>query len=259
MGKTASSHVENVDMAATRDVEAVAATLEATNSMIHVSDPLNMKLLQKLVILLFISLFSTLGLSLVGGFGGLLNIYIPTYAATGKGDADITAFMTYPTLTMGVGNLLGMPLAITIGRRSVLLLATGVMLVSATLYAAVTDYGSHLAARMVLGLAAAQSEALILLLPSGGTGFGAALCGFPFALALFFVPETKYYRPSSSYQEDGSSKDSLHPADGADPNAFSICVERPPWTWSTSRRELGGPTCTSGLGGPSGRRGWTPL
>lgn len=58
-----------------------------------------------------------------------------------------------------------MPLAIAIGRRSVLLLATGVMLVSATLYAAVTDYGSHLAARMVLGLAAAQSEALILLLP----------------------------------------------------------------------------------------------
>jgi hypothetical protein len=43
---------------------------------------------------------STLGLSLVSGFGGLLGFYIPEYAAAGKGYADITHLMTYPTLFM---------------------------------------------------------------------------------------------------------------------------------------------------------------
>lgn len=43
---------------------------------------------------------STLGLSLVSGFGGLLGFYIPGYVAVGKGYADITRLMTYPTLFM---------------------------------------------------------------------------------------------------------------------------------------------------------------
>jgi hypothetical protein len=43
---------------------------------------------------------STLGLALVSGFGGLLGFYIPEYAAAGKGYADITHLMTYPSLFM---------------------------------------------------------------------------------------------------------------------------------------------------------------
>lgn len=43
---------------------------------------------------------STIGLALVSGFGGLLGFYIPDYAAAGKTYADITALMTFPTLTM---------------------------------------------------------------------------------------------------------------------------------------------------------------
>lgn len=43
---------------------------------------------------------STLGLSLISGFGGLLGFYIPVYEAAGKGYADITAMMTYPSLFM---------------------------------------------------------------------------------------------------------------------------------------------------------------
>lgn len=45
---------------------------------------------------------SALGLSLVSGFGGLLGFYIPQYVAVGKGYADITHLMTYPTLFMSV-------------------------------------------------------------------------------------------------------------------------------------------------------------
>lgn len=43
---------------------------------------------------------SCLGLSLISGFGGLLGFYIPDYTAAGKGYADITHLMTYPTLFM---------------------------------------------------------------------------------------------------------------------------------------------------------------
>ncbi|CAI7620299.1 unnamed protein product [Penicillium pancosmium] len=63
-------------------------------------DPLNMPLWQKIVVLVVISTFSTIGMSLVSGFGGLLTFYIPEYVAVGKDYADITALMTYPTLFM---------------------------------------------------------------------------------------------------------------------------------------------------------------
>jgi hypothetical protein len=55
---------------------------------------------QKFVVNIVVSIFSTLGLSLVSGFGGLLGFYIPEYVAVGKGYADITHLMTYPTLFM---------------------------------------------------------------------------------------------------------------------------------------------------------------
>lgn len=64
-------------------------------------------------------------------------------------------------MSRGVGNLIGMPVAIAIGRRPVLLAATALMLASAGLCAGATNYDWHLAARMILGLAAGQSEALV--------------------------------------------------------------------------------------------------
>lgn len=54
-----------------------------------------------------------------------------------------------------------MPLAIAVGRRSVLLLFTLVLILGAVLCAVAQTYEWHLAARMVLGLSAGQSEALV--------------------------------------------------------------------------------------------------
>jgi predicted MFS family arabinose efflux permease len=64
-------------------------------------------------------------------------------------------------LSRGIGNLIGMPLAIAVGRRIVLLVATAVMVVGAILCAFATNFDWHLGARMLIGLAAGQSEALI--------------------------------------------------------------------------------------------------
>ncbi|CAK7207208.1 hypothetical protein SEUCBS139899_010017 [Sporothrix eucalyptigena] len=203
-------------------------------------DPLNMPLYRKLILLGVVALFSSIGLSMVSGLGGLLGIFIPGYVAEGKTVADITNLMTYPSLFMGIGNLVGMPLALAVGRRPVYLGSCIVMVVASVLCATQKNYEWHLAARMVLGLAAGQSEALCPLMvqetfflherakyqmifsavgnilttvlvllasyiaarinASGWYGLGAGLSGLVFILSVLFVPETKYDRPLAAYQ-----------------------------------------------------------
>ena len=72
--------------------------------------------------------------------------------------------MTFPTLFMGIGNIIGMPLALAVGRRPVFLLSCIVLVIACILCATQKSYEWHLAARMILGLAAGQSEALCPLM-----------------------------------------------------------------------------------------------
>lgn len=72
--------------------------------------------------------------------------------------------MTYPTLFMGIGNFIGMPLALAVGRRPVFLASTLIVVLSGALCAVQRSYTWHLAARCILGLAAGQSEALCPLM-----------------------------------------------------------------------------------------------
>jgi MFS family permease len=116
------------------------------------------------VLVVVIAIFSTLGLCFVSGLGGILGLYIPKHAAQGYGYADVTHLMTFPSLFMGIGNVVGMPLALAIGRRPVYLGATVLTIFSGVLCATAKTYEWHLAARMVPGLAAGQSEALVPLM-----------------------------------------------------------------------------------------------
>jgi len=208
-------------------------------------DPLNMSRLQKTGIIVILSIFSTLGLSLVSGFGGLLGFYIPQYAgAEGKTYADISALMTYPSLFMGIGNLIGMPIAYAVGRRIVLLVSTLIMIAGAIMAARAEHYTFHLWSRCLIGIAAGQSEALVPMItqeifflhersqalmvqqtvqvllttiftlfaspiaaaitPQWWYGLGACLAAAQFIGALFLLPETKYKRSMGAYQEGGS-------------------------------------------------------
>ena len=54
-----------------------------------------------------------------------------------------------------------MPIAIAVGRRIVLLVSTAILVISAILCATAKSYEWHLAARMILGLAAGQSESVV--------------------------------------------------------------------------------------------------
>jgi predicted MFS family arabinose efflux permease len=69
--------------------------------------------------------------------------------------------MTYPSMFMGVGCLIGMPLALAVGRRPVYLGSLIILIIAAILAAFSKDYNWHLGARMMLGFAAGQSEALV--------------------------------------------------------------------------------------------------
>ena len=68
--------------------------------------------------------------------------------------------MTYPTLFMGIGNLIAMPWAFTCGRRPVFL-ASMLLLIGAGIWCQCSgSLGSHIAGRNIMSLAAGQSEAL---------------------------------------------------------------------------------------------------
>jgi MFS family permease len=154
-----------------------------------------------------------------------------------------------------------MPLGIAVGRRPVLLSASILMIMSAILCATAKTYEWHLGVRMALGVAAGQSEALVPMItqelfflhergrcimiqqtiqtvatavfvlfaspigaaigPGWWYGLGACLSGFSFVLAFFFLPETKYERPLSAYQEADATDE-----DGGKP--VTVCTHRPP-------------------------------
>ena len=185
---------------------------------------------------------ASLALSLVSGFGGLLAFYIPIYAAEGATYADITALMTYPSMFMGIGCLIGTPLALAIGRRPVYLGSLLLLIGSAVLAAFSRNYEWHLGARMVLGLAAGNSEALVPMMiqeihfvherstflmwqsalqisitaiytmfaspiagaigPGNWYILGTGLAMVVFLLSIFFVPESRYPRSLVAYGQE---------------------------------------------------------
>lgn len=72
--------------------------------------------------------------------------------------------LTYPTLLMGLGNLVSMPVAMAAGRRIVFLASIVVMIAGGLWCALSTSLDSHIAGRAIMSLAAGQSEALAPLM-----------------------------------------------------------------------------------------------
>jgi MFS family permease len=64
-------------------------------------------------------------------------------------------------MIMGVSNLILMPLAMSIGRRPVYLFSCALLVISGIGAAFVQTYNQQLAVRMIIGIAAGQSEALV--------------------------------------------------------------------------------------------------
>ena len=84
-----------------------------------------------------------------------------SYPDTGTKTNDL---LTYPTLLMGLGNLISMPLAMAAGRRVVFLLSMVILIAGGLWCSLSTSLDSHIAGRAVMSLAAGQSEALAPLM-----------------------------------------------------------------------------------------------
>lgn len=93
--------------------------------------------------------------------GAIFQVVVLSYPGEEERATDL---LTYPTLFMGIGNLLAMPLSVSVGRRPIFLFSLILLVASGIWCAASQSLGSHLAGRNILSLAAGQSEALAPLI-----------------------------------------------------------------------------------------------
>ncbi|KAH6637830.1 major facilitator superfamily transporter [Boeremia exigua] len=121
-------------------------------------DPLNLPKWHKFTIVFIVAVYGAFSVLCTSALGAVAPVLIHLYPPE---DAErATDLLTYPTLFMGIGNLISMPLCEAIGRRPVFL-ATLVLCIASSIWCAnAKTLSSHIAGRNVFSLAAGQSEAL---------------------------------------------------------------------------------------------------
>ncbi|KAF4465655.1 MFS transporter, partial [Fusarium albosuccineum] len=217
----------------------------------HFADPLNLPWWRKVFILVILTTFpeahhiylpttdAVSGLCLISSLGALIVYMQDDYIQSGITSQQISDLFTYPSLFLGIGNIVSMPLAVSFGRRPVILASTILLFVSCIVCATNTGYHGHLGGRMLAAFSAAQCQALVLLMIQDifflhqraraiqcyssaeiafncslvigasymANDFGwrsaywlfAAMSGSAMILTFLFVPETYYDRPIAAF------------------------------------------------------------
>lgn len=93
---------------------------------------------------------------IASGVGAILPFFYKEYGH----DPKINDLVTYPSLFIGLGNLITVPLSHAVGRRPVFLLSTFVFVLASVWAGLSTSLRSHIAARAIISLAAGSAEAL---------------------------------------------------------------------------------------------------
>jgi MFS family permease len=106
------------------------------------------------------SIVSVISVLMTSGMGPIFQVVEASYDFNPKA-SDL---MTYPTLFMGIGNLIAMPLAMAVGRQPVFVASAFILVIGSIWCAASRSLGSHIAGRDIMSLAAGQSEALCPLI-----------------------------------------------------------------------------------------------
>ncbi|KAB8205705.1 major facilitator superfamily domain-containing protein [Aspergillus parasiticus] len=126
------------------------------------NDPLNYSTWEKTAIIVSCCWFSTMSLSCIGGLGAILNVFFQLYLPQGYTTNQVVWLSTFPSLFVGIGNFLILPLGLLYGRRIATIIST-VVLLGATIGCAVSNtWEQHLALRIIQGLAAGATESLIM-------------------------------------------------------------------------------------------------
>ncbi|KAL0940608.1 uncharacterized protein CTRU02_203371 [Colletotrichum truncatum] len=202
-------------------------------------DPLNLPEWHKKLIVGIIVLYAISGLCLITALSALIVFVMPDYQRDGITQGQISNLFTFPSLFLGVGNLVSMPIALAVGRRPVILASNVLLFLAAVLCATNRNYYWHLGGRMIAAFAAAQCQALAMLIMqdiyflhqrarvfqvyasaevllnsslviassymADALGWRswywlfAGLSGLAMILTFLFVPETAYDRPVESF------------------------------------------------------------
>lgn len=104
------------------------------------------------------------GVCLITALSALIVYIMPDYDREGITPDQISNLFTFPNLFLGLGNLVSMPIAVAVGRRPVILASNVLLFLAAVLCATNRSYYWHLGGRMVAAFAAAQCQALALLI-----------------------------------------------------------------------------------------------
>ncbi|EUC31254.1 hypothetical protein COCCADRAFT_27983 [Bipolaris zeicola 26-R-13] len=128
------------------------------------NDPLNFSRWEKYGIIFCCCWFSIMGLSIAGGLGAILNVFFDMYSPQGYTPDEIVFLITLPTLCIGLGNYIILPLGLAYGRRPVFLVSMVILFVATIAAAVQNSYNGHLASRIVQGLATGSSESLLPLM-----------------------------------------------------------------------------------------------
>ncbi|CAH0032398.1 unnamed protein product [Clonostachys rhizophaga] len=128
------------------------------------NDPLNFRPWEKYGVVVCCVWFSIMGLSLASGLGAILNVMFEMYLPQGYSSDQIVLLISLPTLCIGLGNYIILPLSLAFGRRPVFLASMVILLASIIAAAVQNSYEGHLAARVIQGISTGASESLLPLM-----------------------------------------------------------------------------------------------
>ncbi|KAM0747706.1 MFS general substrate transporter [Meredithblackwellia eburnea MCA 4105] len=222
-------------------------------------DPLNLSWNKKMIALAIYSSFTMFGGTITNVAGSLIPYFEEAYKAEGVTDVQLSRLSTVPTISMGIVNFVSIPIALAVGRRPVFLVSSLMLIIGLVVCATSPNYNAHFAGRIILGLAAGQSEALCPLMvkesffihersrrltwQSSFQNIGGAVLTFtaPFMVgklgwrnfywfyagfavitgicAIFWAPETRYSR---TLLEHEGIRETPYNWEGAEPTSSSV-------------------------------------
>lgn len=156
------------------EVEQVEGTVRLFDRQGHVrkipipsddpTDPLTWPAWKRCMVLFSLCMFGVTGFGVVQSTPLFFGEIIPEYMKATRGKfhpSNISQLASYPSLCMGIGNFLFVPLSMAVGRRAVFLFNNVLMLAAIIWAAKSVDFTSHLAARCLQGLTCGISDCLL--------------------------------------------------------------------------------------------------